>query len=79
MPPALQMLMAQMICDRMEAYGRSAHVRHLSFPRCGHVVVWPWPPGAAPSMPYDNGGTAEALDAAHEAALPEVVRRLRGS
>jgi hypothetical protein len=29
-------------------------------------------------MPYDNGGSAEALDAAHDVALPEVVRHLRG-
>jgi hypothetical protein len=27
-------------------------------------------------MPFDNGGTPEALDAAHEVALPAVVRHL---
>ena len=71
-------LMAQIICDRMEAHGRSGDVRHLDFPECGHVVVRPWPPGPAPPMPYDNGGTVEALDAAHDVALPAVVRHLRG-
>lgn len=71
-------LMAEMICGRMKAHGRDADMRHLNFPDCGHVVVRPWPTGQAPPMPYDNGGTAEALDAAHAVALPEVVRHLRG-
>ena len=70
--------MALNICDRMEAHGRRADVRHLTFPECGHVVIRPWPAGQAPPMPYDNGGTAEALDAAHDVALPEVVRHLGG-
>lgn len=70
--------MARVITDRMKAHGRSADVRHLDFPECGHVVVRPWAPGEAPPMPYDNGGTAEALDAAHDVALPEVVNHLRG-
>lgn len=69
-------LMAQMIVERMEAHGRGADVRHLDFPECGHVVVRPWPPGQAPPMPFDNGGTEEALDAAHAVALPAVVRHL---
>ena len=68
--------MARMIVERMRAHGRSSDVRHLDFPECGHVVVRPWPPGAAPPMPYDNGGTPEALDAAHEVALPAVARHL---
>jgi dienelactone hydrolase len=71
-------LMARMIVDRMEAHGRGGDVRHLDFPRCGHVVVRPWPQGQAPPMPFDNGGTDEALDAAHDVALPTVVRHLRG-
>ena len=71
-------LMARMIVERMTAHGRSADVRHLDFPECGHVVVRPWEPGRAPPMPFDNGGTAEALDAAHEVALPAVVRHLGG-
>src|SRR4051794_36749780 len=71
-------LMARMICDRMAACGRGSDVRHLNFADCGHVVIRPWPPGQAPPMPYDNGGTPEALDAAHDVALPEVVRHLRG-
>ena len=53
-------------------------VRHLDFTDCGHVVVRPWPQGQAPPMPFDNGGTDEALDAAHDVALPAVVRHLRG-
>jgi len=71
-------LMARMIVDRMRAHGRGADVRHLDFPECGHVVVRPWPPGQAPPMPFDNGGTDEALDAVHDVALPAVVGHLRG-
>ena len=71
-------LMARMIVDRMRAHGRDADVRHLDFPECGHVIVRPWAPGEAPPMPFDNGGTAEALDAAHDMALPAVARHLAG-
>lgn len=71
-------LMSDSIVDRMRAHGRSSDVRHLDFPECGHVVVRPWPPGQAPPMPFDNGGTAEALDAAHDVAFPAVVRHLGG-
>lgn len=71
-------LMARRIVDRMDAHGRGADVRHLDFPECGHVVVRPWPPGQAPPMPFDNGGTDEALDAAHDVALPAVVSHLGG-
>jgi hypothetical protein len=60
------------------AHGRSADVRHLDFPVCGDVVVRPRPPGQAPPMPFDNGGTAEALEAAHDVALPAVARHPRG-
>ena len=70
-------LMARMIVERMEAHGRGADARHLDFPKCGHVVVRPWPSGQAPPMPFDNGGTDEALDAAHDIALPAVVAHLR--
>jgi len=49
----------------------------FDFPDCGHVVVRPWPPGQAPPMPFDNGGTHDALDAAHAVALPAVVTHLR--
>ena len=70
--------MARMIVDRMDDHGRGQDVRHLDFPRCGHVVVRPWPPGQAPPTPFDNGGTAEALDAAHEVALPAVATHLGG-
>lgn len=74
--PATAMAMA--LVARMEAHGRGADVRHIHFPDCGHVIVRPWPPGQAPPTPFDNGGTPAALDAAHEIALPEVVRHLRG-
>ena len=66
---------AHVPAGRMTAHGRSADVRHLDFPDCGQVVVRPWPPGQAPAMPFDNGGTAEALDAAHDVALPAVARQ----
>ena len=70
--------MARMIVERMQGQGRTPDVRHLDFPDCGHVVGRPWPQGQAPPMPFDNGGTDEALDAAHDVALPAVVRHLRG-
>ena len=70
-------LMARMIVERMAAHGRGADVRHLDSPRCGHLIVRPWPSGQAPPMPFDNGGTEEALDAAHDVALPAVVQHLR--
>jgi len=72
-------LMAQALVERMEAHGRGADIRHINFPDCGHVIVRPWPKGEAPPpTPFDNGGTPEALDAAHEIALPAVVQHLRG-
>jgi dipeptidyl aminopeptidase/acylaminoacyl peptidase len=71
-------LMATRIADRMTAAGRATDVRHIDFPDCGHVVVRPWPPGQQPPLPGDLGGTPEALDAAHDVALPAVVRHLRG-
>jgi dienelactone hydrolase len=70
--------MARIIVERMKAHGRSAEVRHLDFPECGHVVVRPWARGQAPPTPFDNGGTADALDAAHDVALPAVVHHLSG-
>jgi hypothetical protein len=30
-------------------------------------------------MPYDNGGSVEALDAAHDVALPDLVDHLGGT
>lgn len=69
-------LMAGMIVERMEAHGRGTDVLHLDFPECGHVVVRPWPAGQAPPMPFDNGGTEGALEAAHAVALPAVVTHL---
>jgi pimeloyl-ACP methyl ester carboxylesterase len=71
--------MAQSLVDRMRAHGRAADVRHLNFPECGHVIVRPWPAGQAPPTAFDYGGTVQALDAAHNVALPEVVQHLRGS
>lgn len=68
--------MAEMICERMAAHGRRQDVQHLHFPECGHVVVRPWPAGQMPPTPFDNGGTPEALDAAHEIALPAVAAHL---
>jgi pimeloyl-ACP methyl ester carboxylesterase len=71
--------MARTIVERMAEHGRSDEVCHLDFPECGHVVVRPWPAGQAPLLPFDNGGTAEALDAAHALALPAIVRHLGGA
>jgi pimeloyl-ACP methyl ester carboxylesterase len=77
MCPASQM--SQRVVARMAAHGRASDVEHLDFPDCGHVVVRPWPKGPAPPMPFDNGGTDDALDRAHEVALPAVVRHLGGA
>ena len=71
--------MGERIVARMRANGRGDDVEHLVFPECGHVIVRPWPAGFVPDMPFDNGGTPAALDAAHEMALPAVVRHLKRS
>lgn len=71
--------MARALVDRMRSHSRAAEVRHIDFPECGHVIVRPWSPGKAPPTAFDYGGTVEALDAAHDVALPEVVRHLRST
>ena len=71
-------VMARIIVDRMKSYGQGSDVRHLDFPQRDHVVVRPWRPGQVAPTPFDDGGTVEALDAAHDVALPAVVRHFGG-
>lgn len=70
--------MCEMVVDRMRRHGR-ADVRHLHFPRAGHMLF----PYARPSdvtvppFPVDLGGTADADAAAHAEAWATVVDHLR--
>lgn len=54
-------------------------IRHLSFPKAGHVL-FPYDPASATQtapVPFDLGGDQAAADHAHAKAWPEVVRHLR--
>ena len=72
--------MCEMVVDRMRGVGRGHLVRHLHFPRAGHVLFPYEPPKEAqgPPVSFDLGGSAEAAMDAHASAWPEVVRHLRG-
>lgn len=71
--------MCEMIVDRMRRAGREQLVRHLSFPRAGHMLL-PYEPKSAPQtapITFDPGGDTGTADHAHAEAWPEVVRCLR--
>jgi uncharacterized protein len=71
--------MCELVVDRMQRHGRGDQVRHLHFPRAGHMLF----PYARPSdvtgppFPVDVGGTADADAAAHVEAWQVVVDHLR--
>jgi pimeloyl-ACP methyl ester carboxylesterase len=71
--------MCEMIVGRMSKHGRSGDVKHLHFPRAGHMLF----PYLHPSdtmfaaYPLDHGGSATADAAAHGAAWGQVVDHLR--
>jgi uncharacterized protein len=74
--------MCGMVVDRLRRSGREHLVRHLNFPEAGHVL---FPTEAsdrtdvAASIPMDLGGRADAANAAHASAWPEVLRHLKGA
>lgn len=71
--------MCTMLTERMRAAGRSASVRHLSFPQAGHALFPFLGRGdqAAAPMQIDFGGSHESAAAAHMAAWPHVIQHLR--
>ena len=71
--------MCGMIVDRMQRFGRGAHVKHLNFPKAGHVLIpWEAPKDSEPMpMSLDLGGSLEAGARAHATVWPEVVKHLR--
>jgi len=71
--------MCKMIVDRMGRHDRADRVRHLHFPRAGHMLFPYVRPSdvTAPPFPVDVGGTADADAAAHSAAWEIVVDHLR--
>jgi dienelactone hydrolase len=71
--------MSEMVVDRMRQHDRGDHVRHLHFPRAGHMLFPYSRPSdvTVPPYPMDVGGTADADAAAHADAWGTVVDRLR--
>jgi pimeloyl-ACP methyl ester carboxylesterase len=71
--------MCRMVVERMRRAGRERHVKHLNFPEAGHLL---FPFGSVQEIdtPFrlELGGSDQALEAAHRAAWPEVVRTLKG-
>lgn len=72
--------MCEQLVERMKEHGRAAHVRHLHFPRAGHMLFPYTRPSDTlmPALPAALGGSAEADAAAHRAAWPTVLAHLRG-
>lgn len=73
--------MCRMIVDRMSGHGRGADVKHLHYPKAGHMLFPYARPSDAmfPAYPIDLGGTAADDLAAHMAAWPQVIEHMRGS
>ncbi len=73
--------MSGMVVDRMAQHGRSGDVRHLHYPRAGHMLFPYMRPAdvMVPAFPMDLGGTPEADAAAHAEAWKQVVGHLRQS
>jgi dienelactone hydrolase len=71
--------MCEMIVGRMSRHGRSGDVKHLHYPRAGHILFPYLRPSDTmfPAYPLDHGGSATADAAAHAAAWGQVVEHLR--
>lgn len=71
--------MSEMVVGRMEQHGRANDVRHLHYPRAGHMLFPYVRPSdvMVPAFPMDLGGTPEADAAAHADAWGQVVSHLR--
>jgi acetyl esterase/lipase len=73
--------MCRMIVDRMSRHGRATDVKHLHYPKAGHMLFPYARPSDAifPAYPVDFGGTAADDLAAHVAAWPQVIEHMRGN
>jgi uncharacterized protein len=71
--------MCEMIVGRMSRHGQSGDVKHLHYPRAGHMLFPYQHPSDAmfPAYPFDVGGSAIDDAAAHAAAWGQVVEHLR--
>jgi hypothetical protein len=71
--------MSEMVVGRMTQHGRAADVRHLHYPRAGHMLFPYVRPSdvTVPAFPMDLGGTPEADAAAHADAWGQVIDHLR--
>jgi dienelactone hydrolase len=72
--------MCRQVVERMTQHGRGEDVRHLHFPRAGHMLFPYTRPSDTliPALPADLGGSPEADAAAHRDAWPAVLAHLRG-
>jgi dienelactone hydrolase len=73
--------MSEMMVGRMTQHGRANDVRHLHYPRAGHMLFPYERPSdvMVPEFPMDLGGTPDADAAAHADAWGQVVVHLRQS
>jgi uncharacterized protein len=71
--------MSKMLMDRMVSHGRSEWIRHLHYPKAGHMLFPYTRPTdtRVPEMPMDLGGNPENDAAAHLDAWPTVLKCLR--
>jgi dienelactone hydrolase len=71
--------MSEMVVGRMAQHGRADDVRHLHYPKAGHMLFPYVRPSdvMVPEFPMDLGGTPEADAAAHADAWKQVVSHLR--
>ena len=71
--------MCEMVVNRMMEHGRADAVRHLHYPRAGHMLFPYVRPSdvTVPAFPMDLGGSAEADAAAHADAWRHVTSHLR--
>jgi dienelactone hydrolase len=71
--------LSEMVVGRMTKHGRAADVRHLHYPRAGHMLFPYVRPSdvTVPAFPMDLGGTPEADLAAHADAWGQVIDHLR--
>jgi hypothetical protein len=72
--------MCELLVRRMTEHGRARDVRHLHYPKAGHMLFPYTRPSDTliPAGPIDLGGNAAADHAAHRAASPAVLEVLRG-
>ena len=72
--------MCEMLTDRMASHARSDGIRHLHYPKAGHML-FPYSRPAdtkVPEMAIDLGGSPDDDAAAHVDAWPMVLRCLLG-